>query len=327
MSKRNNEQSRISKFSSDALIMVFFKFGAGIVFALALAILAILSFVNDIQITSELRNASLIAFVSLILNYFVWETYYKVNYDKVLQSDLKNEKYCIHRRFYNARKGYSYKSLQENIKTFNKDFKLAWIADVEELTGRKEQDIVNEGYKKHTNKILIFRLKHKLYPKTGIKSPKDLLRVLSVGGSGKYQYDFKRSEKMHSGTRLMKLINSAIFIFLIASVAIDFITGNLYSALYKLLLNVAMLFCSLFTGSTLGIKSAKIKLSCAEDAAELMEQWKNLLKPTEEPFNEVKSSNEVVSSNENVVVKNDVIATEEIDKIDEPVQSHTIELT
>lgn len=153
------------------------------------------------------------------------------------------------------------------------------------MTGRTEAEIVSQGYKGNSNKLLIWKLKHKKYPKSGLRTPRDVLQVLSVGASGKMQINLKKAEHTHVINLSTKIITSIAGMFMAASVIVEFITGDWASAVFRLLLYIAMLFTSLFTGVIIGTKAAKMKLSIAEEVSERLEEWKNE-PPTEVPYKE-----------------------------------------
>lgn len=295
------KKDRIGSFSSQLIVSTIMKWGSFILFVLAIVVLAYLSFVNDFQINASIRNISTIGLVSLVLNWLIWDTYYKSNYDKVMENDIKNEEYSIHKRYYFARKGWKQKELQERIRKYNDDYREAYIQDIEDLTGRNRDDIVNEPYKGNDHKILIWRLKHRKIPTSGIRTSRELMSVLNVGSSGNSRINIKKAEHYHSAHRLGKALTAFLSAGLAASLVYDFISDGFEGALLKLLLNIVLLFCSLIFGSLCGIKGAKIKLSIAEELSELLEEWKNEA-PIEVPYKSISDvkvdDNEVLEKSE-----------------------------
>lgn len=277
------KKEKIGKFSSQAIVSAIMKWGAMILFVLAIIVLAYLSFVNDFTINPSVRNISTIGLVALVLNWLVWDTYYRSNYDKILLQDIESTEYSVHKRYYFARKGWKQKELQLKIRKYNEDYREAYIQDIEDLTGRSREEIISEPYKGNDHKILIWRLKHRKIPTSGIKSSRELMSILQVGSSGNSKINVKKAEHYHSIHRLSKALTAFLSAGLTASLVYDFITDGYEGALLKLLLNIVLLFCSLIFGSLAGIKGAKIKLSIAEEVSELLEEWKNE-EPTVVPY-------------------------------------------
>lgn len=278
-------RSKLSSFSAQNLIAKVFKFASIIVLALAISILGYLSFVDNIGISPDIQNITLIACIATILAVIVWEMFFRDGDNKVLNEDINNKEYSVHKRYYLARKGFTYDQLQKFITTFNHNFKEAWIKDIEEITARSREEILSGGYKGNSNKILIFKLKHKMYPKSGIRTPRDMLQVLNVGSSGSMKIDIRKAEKTHAFSFASKIITSIVMMFLTASVVIEMIDGDWQSALFRLLMYMIMLVTSVVTGTSVGIKAARSKLAVAEEICERLEEWKNE-PPTEVPYKE-----------------------------------------
>lgn len=278
-------KNKLSNFSTQRLIGTILRFASIIVFILAAIILIYLSFIDSINISPNVRNITIIAAISIILNLVVWEMYYKDGYNKIMNQDINNENYSIHKRYYLARKGFKYDELQTYITKFNEKFRNAYIKDCEAVTGRTESEIVSGRYKGNSNKIIIWKLKHRKYPKSGLRTPRDVLQVLNVGTSGKMQINLRKAEHTHLFSFGTKIVTSIAGMLLAASVVIEFIGGDWASALFRLLLYIAILFTSLFTGIIIGTKSARIKLSIAEEVSERLEEWKNET-PIEVPYKE-----------------------------------------
>lgn len=287
-----------SDISAKKIVNKIIKWGTQIVFLAALAVMAYLSFIDSFEIKPSLQNITFVALIALVLNYIVWDSRYKYDYDRTLQDDINNKDYSVHRRYYDARKGWKQKELQHRIRLYNQDFVSAWLDDISDITGRSIQEIEKEGYKGHDHKYLIFLVKHRKYPKSGIKTPKDLLYALSVSGSEGMKIQIHKAEKTRTFGRLKKVITSLLSTTLAASITVTFISGGWESAALTLLMNIVILFMSLFMGSAAGIKGAKIKLSIAEQISELLEDWSNH-SPKEEPF----AKTEVVKTENRLDVK------------------------
>lgn len=289
-----------------SVIDTIIKWGTKILFVLSIVVLSYLSFVEKFEITPSIRNIATISLVGLLLNYLVWESYYKSNYEKILNADILNKEYCIHKRYYDARTGWKYEILQQKIREYNKTFVEAWIKDIESITARTETEIVAGKYKGNSHKWLIYRLKHKLYPKSGIKTPHDLLYILSVGKANSMKINTMRAEHYHTLNAIRKIFMSALGMILIASLTYEFIQGGYLEAVLKLVIQITMLFMSLFFGSISGINGGKMKLKVAEEISEMLEEWKNSV-PEQKPYENVQ--NEVIVENTN---KNDNLPKIEI---------------
>lgn len=276
---------RVTDLSAQKLMSKILKWGTQIVFLAALIIMAYLSFVDNFEIRPDVRNITTIAVVALVLNWIIWDSRYRSEYDKAMTSDIMSKEYSIHRRYYFARKGLKQAEVQQYIRQYNQDFVKAWKEDVEDITGRKFEDIEKEGYKGHDHKLLIWKIKHHKYPMSGIKRAREVLSVLAVSGSDGMKIHIKKAEHQHTFGRIQKIVTSTLSTVLAASITVNFIHGNWESAILTLLLNVVILFMSLFFGAMSGVKGAKLKLSTAEQISELLEEWRKQ-PPKEEPYQE-----------------------------------------
>ena len=276
---------KITNFSTQKLITKIMAWGTTLLFLAAIAIMAYMSFVTNIEINPSIRNITVVALVALVLNYMVWDSRYKADYDKAMTADILNDNYSVHRRYYFARKGLKQTEVQAYIRQYNKDYVQAWLDDVEDETGRTIEEITKEPYKGHDHKYLIWRIKHHKYPKSGLKRSREVLSVLNVSGSDGMRIDIKKSEHQHAFGRIRKLITSLLSTFLAASLVVNFVQGDLTSAFLTLLLNIVILFGSLFFGALAGMNGAKVKLATAEQISELLEEWRKQ-PPKEEPYSE-----------------------------------------
>lgn len=291
----------VDNLFSRRLTTTIMKYGANMLFVGAILVLSYLSFVDNFNINPSARNITILSIAALALNWVVWDMCHKKCYKQALDSDLMNADYCIHKRYYLARKNCKEQWLQERIREYNRLFLESWKMDVEDETGRYIKDttdecgvlilgIKNGGYKHHSHKLLIWRIKHNAYPKSGIKSPRQLLNVLSVGSSGSMKMVINKAEHMHASGRVKKLFTSALGTFFAGALVYDFISGNWESAILKLVINVGLLFMSWLFGSLSGASSGQVKLAITEDICGLFEEWKNEV-PTEVPFKD----NEIAS--------------------------------
>ena len=277
---------KLSNISSQKIISQVLRWGTQIVFVAAIAVMAYLSFVDNVDLDFDLRKLTTIAIVGISLNYIVYNSYYRKNYEIVIQTDLTNAdngKYSIHKRYYFARKGWKDSELRDAIRAYNQTFVKSWKQDVEDICARTEEEIVNGPYKGYDHKLLIWKLKHHKYPKSGIRGPKDMLYLLSVSSADSMKFKPRAAEHYGTINRLSKLITSVLSMALAASITVDFLQGQWATALITLLLNIVILFGSLFFGSITGMKAGKMKLATVEEACERLEEWKNA-KPSEEPY-------------------------------------------
>lgn len=275
--------SKVDRFNGQKLLSTIIAWGSRLLFLAAIIVLSVLSFVDSFNITPQIKNITTMALVAAVLNYLIWDSFYTQQYEKCMSADIKNKDYCIHRRYYEARKGWKYVDLQNKIRQYNEDFKEAWLQDCEDVTGRTRQEIEQGTYKKQSHKFIIWRIKHHKYPKTGIRTPNDLLYILSVGKSDSMRLNVKAEEHYRLAGRFKKILTVIFGCLFIASLTYTFITENFGQAIVTLIMNIAMLFMSLFFGATSGLRGGKLKLSTAEIVSERLEEWKDS-KPSEEPY-------------------------------------------
>lgn len=283
-----------NKFDINEITNKLLQVGSSLLFAVAVLILAYLSFVKSFQIQPSWQTMTVIGVVTLVMNWLIWDTKYKDEYEKVLQLDKNNKDYCIHKRYYEARRGWKYNDLQDKIRQYNKDFLKAWLNDVEDITGRTIKEIEEGPIKGMPHKHLIVRIKKKLYPKSGIKTPRDLLYILSVGKADSMKIKVKAEETYHTTGRINKIFTSMLGAILSASFVFEFIDGNWWNVILRIIITVVFLFMSFFFGAIAGQKGGKLKLSTAEEVSEKLEEWKNI-KPSQEPYLE----KEVIKVEEN----------------------------
>lgn len=278
------------------LTTTIMKYGVNILFIAAIGLLSYLSFVDNFVINPSIRNITILSLTALALNWMVWDMCHNKCYKQTLDCDLLNEEYCIHKRYYLARKNCKEQWLQERIREYNKSFFVSWLMDVEDETGRYIKDTIDENgnivlgirngpYKGHSHKLLIWKIKHNYRPKSGVTSPRQLLNVLSVGSSGSMKLVINKAEQLHRRGQISKLFTGALGTFLAGALVYEFVTSNWQSAILKLVVNVSLLFMSWLFGSLSGTRTGQVKLGTTEDVCELFEQWKNEI-PTEVQFKE-----------------------------------------
>lgn len=301
---------RISNITTQKIVTKIMAWGTTLLFLAAIAIMAYMSFVTNIGLNPSIRNITIIALMALILNYIVWDSRYKADYDKTLALDMTDETYSIHRRYYFARKGLKQTEVQKYIRQYNKDFVQAWLDDVEDETGRTIDEIRNGPYRGNDHKVLIWKIKHHRYPKSGIKRAREVLSVLNVGSSDSMKIKLKQTEHQHTLQRISKLFTSMLSTLLAASITVNFVQGDLTTAFLTLLINIVLLFTSLFFGALMGIKGAKLKLSIAEQVSSLLEEWREK-PPVEEPYKTVSAINKDIKIEQNCIDKVAISSTPE----------------
>lgn len=287
-----------SKYSIQYILAQLLKWSSSIILGGSVVILSYLSFVDEFIINPNLRNVTIIAIIAAILNWIIWDANYRNSFNRILVEDCGNTQYSIHKRYYIARRGWDRETLQQRITQYNKNYRDSWIKEVEDVTGRKEKDIREGIYKGNSHWVYIYRIKRRIYPKSGLRNPRDLLQALSIGGVKSGKIYTKASETHYRLGMSKKVLSSILSTLLAASLMYEFITENIANTLLKLLMMVSMLFVSFIFGAISGMKGARIKLSVAEELSELLEEWKGE-KPNEVPFDE----NEVVNEMKDGVVK------------------------
>ena len=274
---------KITDLSTQKVMATIVKWGTQVVFLISIIILSYLSFVDTFKVKPNLKNIGILSIVSAVLSWLVWDSSYTSTYEKTMSKDRLNEEYSVHRRFYHARRGWKYNDLQTYIRNYNRNFLEQWKIDVEDITGRSFENIEAEPYKGHDHKFLIWRVKHHVYPKSGIKTPKDLQYVLSVNSNDGKKIKVHKAETLHSVYRIKKIFSAATSMLFAASVTTTFIQDGWRSAIFTLIMSITFLFFSYFFGSLQGAKGGRIKLATAEEVSELLEEWKNEA-PSEEPY-------------------------------------------
>lgn len=266
-----------ANLNANKILHSIIRWGSIVLVILSIVLVALLSFVTDLGLSPSVRSLTTVAIVGVVLNYLIWDTFYKDQYTGVMSKDIEEAskgKYSIHKRYYDARKGFTQEKLREQIRSYNQSFLQAWLNDVEDITGRKIEEMRKGKYYGNTHKILIWRIKHRIYPKSGIKTPRQLLNILSVGKSENMKIKTNSETAYRNIHRVSKLFTSICGMFFAASLVYQFISEGWQSAIIQMVISVALIFASLFFGSMSGLKGAQIKLSIAEEICTLLEEWK-----------------------------------------------------
>ena len=114
---------KVKTFSINQLLHSVLRWGSIILVVIAIVLLSLLSFVDKLGLNPNVRNLTTIALIGVILNYSIWDTFYKDQYTKVMSDDINQiavKRYSIHKRYYDARKGLTQDILREYIHQYNK---------------------------------------------------------------------------------------------------------------------------------------------------------------------------------------------------------------
>lgn len=269
--------NKITTLSLNKILHSILRWGSIILVILSVVLLSLLSFVENLGIDPSVRSLTTIALVGVVLNYLIWETFYKDQYTSAMSKDIEEatyNRYSIHKRYYNARKGLKQDDLRVYIRQYNQNFVRAWLDDIVDITGRSVDEIRKGGYRGNTHKFLIWRVKHRKYPKSGIKTPRQLLNILSIGKSESMKIHTNAEAAYRHSHRISKIITSVFGAFFAASLVYEFIKDNWQYAVMQLVIQIVLIFMSLFFGSMSGLKGAQIKLSITEEICDLLEEWR-----------------------------------------------------
>lgn len=287
------------KINGKQIVNRLLQIGSSLLFGASIIVLSYMSFVDNFEIQPNWQTLTTVGLVTLVMNWLIWDTNYKTQYEKLIRLDKSDKLYSIHKRYYEARRDWKYNDLQAKIQEYNKHFVDTWKKDVEQIMGMTIEQIENSSYKKMPHKYLMYRVKHKKYPSSGIKTPRDMLYILSVGKTDSMKVKIKAEENYHTIGRLKKVITSALGAVLSASFVFEFITGNWIDVVLRIIISVVCLFMSFFFGALSGQTGAKLKLSVAEEVSERLEEWKNS-KPTQEPYADLQEEHVIVKKEENI---------------------------
>lgn len=269
--------NKIGSFNVNKLLYSVLRWGSIILVIFSIILLSILSFVTNLGLSPSIRKITTFALVGSILNYLIWDTFYKDKYTSVMSKDIEQiaaKKYSVHKRYYDARKGLTQDELRQYIREYNLAFVKAWLEDVEDATGLSVEQIMKTRYRGNSHKFLIWRVKHRKYPKSGIRSPRQLLSMLSVGKSENMKVRTNADAIYLNFRRARKIITSIFSMFFAASIVYDFIQSGWEKAIVQVVIGIGLIFGSLFFGSMSGLKGAQIKLSATEEVCELLEEWR-----------------------------------------------------
>lgn len=296
------------KLTANQIFGRLVSYGAHIIVVFVIGFLAYLSFVENLAFTPNWKTATLFSVSSVLASWLIWNMFYKRYYTSTIEQDKVNaqvKEYSVQFRYYMATKDWEDSALQAAIDKYNDEFVEKWLNWVEKTTGvpiesRKEvvidpdtneekvvdvKGIKDLPYRKFPHKILMWRIKHHKYPKSGYKTSREVLSLFSSQDS-----DFKE-RKLHADKTFfgrktaMKLLTSIFILAVGASITIQFIQGNWADATYRLILGLGALLLSIFFGAYNGITGARLKLAIVEDVCYDLEKWANT-KPVVTPYKE-----------------------------------------
>ena len=307
MNNQNNEQ--ITKrdlkklFNMNNILTHILNFAAYIILVMSLIALLYLSFVERFNIEIDWLTLGIFSLATVFLSYLNWNTFYKRQYEKLMAEDIAEHsinKYSIHARYYNAIKDWSDIELQKKIDEFNEEYTAKWLRWVEKYTGvpietRDEVQLDANGnpkldengkpvivtvkgikdlpYKGFKHKILMWRIKHHVYPQSGYKTSMELMSLFSFQDSNLNKRNLKADRQYFSVRSISKFIQLMLMVLVAASVVPEMISGAVGSAILKLLIAIISVVTSVLTGAMNGIKGARLKLSVVEDACMDLERW------------------------------------------------------
>lgn len=329
-------------FNTNYVLGKIISFAAYLVLIGSVLVLTYLSFVETFHFNLDWKTITIFAVATVVLSWVCWNTFYHKQYEKLMDEDIEQyaeSKYSIHKRYYDASKDWTDADLQIAIDKFNEEYTEKWLRWVEKTTGvpietikekytdenGKEQikttlGIKDRPYKGFKYKILMWRIKHHKYPKSGYKTSMELLSLFSYQDANFNKRDLRADKKFFANKTSIKLITSILLIVTGASLIPEMVQGSYWSAVLKLILAVFSLCSSVIMGAMNGVRGARLKLSIVEDACADMERWahtKPVLTLFEEPEviePEKPIENVVENSEEAPVITQDIFAKLNIPK-------------
>ena len=130
-------------------------------------------------------------------------------------------------------------------------------------------------YRGNTHWIIIWKLKHKRYPPTGITHPKQLLDALSVGESSSYTIDLNKSSTYFKKKFAQRIFTSIAMAFFGGGLTVQMINGDgVMSAIYTLVVALVSIALAVIGGAVAGAKGANLKLESGRQATKLLNDWR-----------------------------------------------------
>ena len=307
--QNNNNNEELSEkdfkrlFSFNNILSKLLSWSVYIMLAGSAIILIYFSFIDKIKIEFDIVTLGVFSFVTVLLVWLNWNTFYKKEYEKTMRLDIEqyaSKNYSIHARYKNIISKWTDEELQLAIDEFNDEYEKKWLKYVERITGcpietiykaevdENGKEVLDEDgkpniieikgikdlpYKGFRHKILMWRVKHHAYPQSGYKTSMELMSLLSFRENNIHRRNLRASRNFFIGNSIFKLISFVALISIGGSVLPELISGNFAAAIVRLLIALGSLITSVIFGAINGIRGARLKLSTVEDAAFDMELW------------------------------------------------------
>ncbi len=325
MKRQNNDNLEPKDFkrlfSVNSILSKIITYSAYIILSFSILILVYLSFIETLGIEPDWRILTLFTIATVLLAWNCWSMFYKKHYEEIMQEDVdkqETKQYSIHSRYYVAVKDWNDTDLQLAIDKFNEEYTARWLRWVEKTTGvpiescdKVEVDengnpklddngqpiivhvkgIKDLRYKGFYHKIIMWRIKHHVYPKSGYTTAMELMSLLSYQESNFNKRNLKADKQFFTSHAITKFISLLLSVTIVATIIPTMIQGEYWTAILRLIFAIFTVVSSVLTGAINGVKGARLKLSVVEDAASDLERWAGK-KPLLEPYKEVKPEEE-----------------------------------
>ena len=316
-------------FNLNTIMTVLLNYAAYIVLIGSAAILIYLSFIKKLNVHIDVVTFTVFAGAVILLSFITWNTFYKRRYEKVMADDIEQyakNKYSIHVRYYNAIKGWTNNELQNAIDEYNKEYVASWLNYVESDTGvpiettyvqevdertnqpkfdennkpilTKVLGIKDRPYRGFFHKILMWRIKHHKYPKSGYKSAITVSSLFSYNDSELNKRNLHASKTHLCVSGAFRLFSTILVVCVGAALTPDILEENFIAVVMKLIVGLWILISGAIGGTISGAKGAKIKLSVVEDVCKDLEQWADK-KPIIEKYEITKNEISTKQNSEN----------------------------
>lgn len=323
MNEENKNKKDFKKlFNMNNVLSQIVSWSAYIILVGSVILLLYVSFVSKFDIVIDWTTLGIFTAAAVLLAWLNWNTFYRKRYEKILADDIaqsESGKYSIHARFYYAIKDWTNATLQKKIDIFNKEYEEAWLTWVENYTGytikgywTQDTDeygnkLVNDDgtpkmmyvkgildlpYKGFKHKLIMWRIKTHHYPQSGYKSAIEVMSLLSFQETNASKRQLKAEKKFYARKSSTKFLTLLLTVSVTGSLIPEFIAGNRWAALLKLLIALCSLGSAVIMGAINGIRGGRIKLSIVQDVCVDLESWGNK-KPVVEPFSQPTNSSNI----------------------------------
>lgn len=335
-----NKKDLKKVFNLNNILSQIINWAAYIITIVSTGILLYLSFVDTFNFEFDWKTIGIFSIVVVALVWINWNTFYRKQYEKTMDKDisqLDENKYSIHGRYYVAIKDYTDDELQKCIDNYNDEYEKRWLKWVEKYTGfpietqvvkevdEEGNDILDENgqpkvttilgikdlpYRKFKHKILMWRIKTHKYPQSGYKTSTELSSLLSFRDADLSKKNLKGDKQYYAKKSISKFITTLLTICLGASLAPQMIQGEYAAAIFKLILALGSLLFAVIGGGLSGIQGARLKLTIVEEVCFDLERWANK-KPIVAPY---KIPDNIVNIDEKVSQSKELIENEELNE-------------